>query len=338
MKKVTLQDIANELNTSKNTVSKALRGLPGVSDRLRQRIIKYANEMGYVNNSLKKSQIDDQINVTMVCRKDFFTQPSFWSQVFYGIMECSGRNNVSIKTITVNSENEGSSFSTLISSGASCDGFLVVGTISDDLLTKVKKMHLPMVVVDYYNNDIECDYVNSANSRGIYKTIRYLIQNNHKRIGFISNREGAYSFNQRYEAYLKYMKTFLLPVKEEYVWLDAVYSDTKYYTEKLRELYDQPDFPTAWICVNDNTALAFHNALRKMNIKVPDDVSLVGFDNVTSVFSPFLTTINVPQKEMGERAMEQLIFRIKNPDEPFVSIQINTTLIERSSVKRYEVE
>lgn len=335
MGKITLQTIADELNTSRNTVSKALRGLPGVSDELRQRIVEYATEVGYSSNSFGDGVAHGrQVNIVMVCRKDFFSQTSFWSQVFYGIMAYSGQNNISIRTVTIDTDNKDKSSSSLTSPTMPCDGYLVVGTISDELLSRINETSLPLVVVDYYNNDIECDYINTDNSRGIYKALQCLVQNNHKRIGFINNIEGAYSFNQRYEAYLKYMELLKLPVDKKYVWHDAVYSDTHYYTEKLRKLYTLPDFPTAWICVNDNTALAFHNALTEMNIKVPDDISIIGFDNITDVFTPFLTTIDVPQRAMGRQAIEQLLYRIENPEKPFVSIQINTTLVERSSVKR----
>jgi len=70
-----------------------------------------------------------------------------------------------------------------------------------------------------------------------------------------------------------------------------------------------------------------------MGIKVPDEISIIGFDNISSIYEPFLTTIDVPQKAMGERAMQQLLYRIKHPDEPYLNIQMNTTLIERSSVR-----
>ncbi|HHY83123.1 MAG TPA: LacI family transcriptional regulator [Clostridiales bacterium] len=334
MGKITLQVIADKLNISKNTVSKALRGMPGVSDELRRNIIQIAEELGYLKNSSNNGvQGDIQVNITLVCRKEFFNEASFWSQVFFGIMDYSGKNNnISIRTITVDKDEK--TYSALNFTSMPCDGYLVVGTISDELLLKINETGLPMVVVDFYNNEIECDYVNTANSRGIYKAVKYLYENNHARIGFISNREGAYSFSQRYEAYLKYMKHFDLPTNEKYIWLDAVYEDTQYYKDKMQKLYSQPDFPTAWICVNDNTALAFYNALKEMNISVPDDISIIGFDNIASIFTPFLTTIEVPRKAIGQRAVEQLMHRINNPNEPYVSIQINTTLVERSSVKK----
>lgn len=332
--KVTLEMIANELSTSKNTVSKALRGLPGVSEELRQKIIKFAEDAGYIKSTVNLTNNDMPVHITLVCRKSFFSEPSFWSQVFYGIWDFSGHNNISIRTVTIDMDNEDSLLVASASISNPCDGYVIVGTISDELIQKISETSLPMVVVDNYYNDIECDYINTANGRGIYKAVKHLYLNNHKNIGFINNTEGAYSFTQRYEAFLKHMELFRLTVDSRFIWHDAVYIDTQYYVEKIKALRSLPNFPTAWVCVNDNTALAFFNALKELKIKVPDDISIIGFDNISGIFAPFLTTIDVPQKAIGWRALEQLIHRIKNPGEPYVSIQINTSLVERSSVKR----
>ncbi len=333
MKKVTLDVIARELNTSKNTVSKALRGLPGVSDTLRDKIIQVAKQKGYLEDTvsypLHQSTV---ITASMICRKTFFEDPTFWSQVFYGIGDYSGQHNITIRTVTIDINESDADILSSITSSTS-DGYIMIGTIKDELLYKIVETKTPVIVVDYYSNDIPCDYVNADNSGGIYKAVKYLYQNNHRKIGFINNKEGAYSFTRRYEAYRQYMDLLKLPVEEQFIWQDAVYSDTNYYKQKIGALRSSLSFPTAWICVNDNTAIAFYNALMELGIKVPNEVSIIGFDNIVSSYKPFITTIDVPQKAIGWWAMQQLHDRIKHPDKPFVSIQLNTTLVERNTVK-----
>ena len=311
----------------------SLRGLPGVSDSLRDKITQVAKQKGYLrDNAADPTAESAVITVSMICRKSFFEDPTFWSQVFYGIGDYSGQNNITIRTVTIDiDENDAN----ILSSIANCKsgGYIVVGTIRDDLLYKIIEMKTPVIVVDYYSKDIPCDYINTDNSGGIYKAVKYLYQNNHRKIGFINNQEGAYSFARRYEAYRRYMELFKMPVEERFVWHDAVYSDTIYYKQKIQALRSLSSFPTAWICVNDNTAIAFYNALMELGIKVPNEVSIIGFDNIVSSYKPFITTIDVPQKAIGWWAMQQLHDRIKYPDKPFVSIQLNTTLVERNTVK-----
>jgi len=336
MSKITLKTIADELNVSINTVSKALRGMPGVSDEMREKIIQLAQELGYKKNNTHLGS-DNSISISLICRKSFFEDPTFWSHVLFGIWNFSGQNNISIRTVPIDPGGENDTVNMAAITGAPSNGYIVIGTINDELLKKIISTKVPTVVVDYYSNDVDCDYINSANDKGIYMAVKYLYQNNHKNIGFINNKEGAYTFHQRYIAFLKYMEYFKLPVDERFVWHDAVYNDTMHYTgyyiQKIKALRHLSNFPTAWVCVNDSTALAFYNALKELEIKVPDDVSIIGFDNISSIYEPFLTTIDVPQVSMGQRAVQQLLYRIKHPGEPFISIQMNTTLIERSSVK-----
>lgn len=335
MKRVTLEDIGKKLNVSKNTVSKALRGLPGVSEETRKKIIDLAREMGYTKIKTSYSVDAKPINISLICRKSFFDEPTFWSHVFYGIWNFAGKNNVSIRTVTVEpaTENSASTLSSILNTDS--QGYLIVGTISEEVLRKIVATKAPVVVVDYYNKDIECDYINSANDSGIYKAVKYLYDKNHRKIGFINNAEGAYTFNERYRAFVKYMEFFGLTINNRFIWHDAIYDDTGYYIEKINKLRKLPDFPTAWICVNDNTALAFYKALQKLDIKVPEEISIIGFDNisVSNVYDPFLTTIEVPQMAMGQWAMQQLLYRIEHPHEPFVNIELNTRLIERNSVR-----
>lgn len=334
MSKITLEIIANELKTSKNTVSKALRGVPGVSDVLRDKIINLAQESGYMKtNASDIVKSTSVVNISLICRKSFFDEPTFWSQVFYGIWDFSGQNNISIRTVTFDINKDDDSLTMTSITSVQSHGYIVVGTIRDELLKKIVATKTPVIVVDYYSNDVECDYINSANRNGIYKSVKYLQQNNHRSVGFINNTEGAYSFTQRFEAFIKYMELLKLPVDDRFIWHDAVYIDTEYYIHKIKALRNLASFPTAWVCVNDNTAMAFYNALKELGIEVPNEVSIIGFDNISSIYAPFLTTIDVPQKAMGWQALKQLLYRIMHPDEPFISIQMNTTLIERSSVK-----
>lgn len=330
MSKVTLEDISKTLNISKNTASKALRGAPGVSEDLRKKIVQLASEMGY--KKAAQLSTNNLKNITVIGRQTFFSEVTFWPQVFFGITHYAGEINIKISIINIDETKEDNpdTFSSIVSHLS--DGYIIVGTISDFLLKKIKTTNLPIVVVDHFSEEIDCDYINSSNKIGIYKAIKHLYQNNHRSIGFIGNSISAYSFVERYEAYLKYMREFSLPVYDDFIWLDAEYLNTGYYKNKINLLRHSENFPSAFVCVNDNTALTFMNALMEMGIKVPEDISIVGFDNISELSYPGLTTIDVPKQSIGKKAVEQLLFRAKNPSFPYTNIILNTQLVERSSV------
>jgi DNA-binding LacI/PurR family transcriptional regulator len=329
--KVTLESISSVLNVSQNTVSKALRGVPGVSDELREKIFNLASEMGY--KKLQQSNDNSLNNITVLCRNSFLSDATFWSQVLYGISNYASNNNIKLSIVSIdeNKEDKPETISSIMSHIS--DGFIIAGTINNTLLMKIKASNLPFIVVDHFSEEIECDYVNISNKLGIYKVIYHIYEKGHRSIGFISNSISAYSFIERYEAYLKYMKDFKLPVYDEFLWMEAEYIKTDYFKNKISSLIKNKNFPTAWICVNDNTALTFIKALNEMGISVPEDISVVGFDNISELLYTELTTIDVPKQSIGQKAVEQLIYRIENPNSPFEDIMLSVHLIERNSVK-----
>lgn len=331
MSKVTLEDIANSLNVSKNTVSKALRGVPGVSDELRKKICNLAVEIGYKKN---QQNGNTSINsITVLCRDTFLAEVTFWSQVLYGISSYASDNNIKLSIVNIdeNKEDKPETFSSIMSHVS--DGFIIAGTLSDSLLRKIKCSNIPFVIVDHFSEEIECDYVNTSNKIGIYKNIKHLYENGHTKIGFISNSISAYSFMERFEAYKTYMTQFNLPINENYIWMEAEYIKTDYLKNKIMSTMKNVDFPTAWVCVNDNTALTFIKALSEENIRVPEDVSVVGFDNISEFLYAELTTIDVPKQSIGQKAVEQLTYRIEHPNSPFEDIMLSVNLIKRNSVK-----
>ncbi|WP_434577507.1 LacI family DNA-binding transcriptional regulator [Thermoanaerobacterium thermosaccharolyticum] len=335
MKKVTLQDIAEVIGVSKNTVSKALRGAEGVSAEMRSRILETAMKMGYK----KIKDIPNKIlNVTILCRADFLIESTFWSNVLYGIESAARNNNLklSITGIDVEGEENLSIPSTITKD--TTNGIIIVGTLNDEFIKKVKATKIPFVVVDHYSNAIDCDYINTANENGIYKAVKYLYDNGHRKIGFIGNNEWAFSFRQRYYSYVRSMEELGMYVDNDYVWLDINLKGAEFFRDPeyfKRKISITEDFPTAWVCANDKIALAFMRSLEDMGVKVPEEVSVVGFDNIEmSAYShPGLTTIDIPKSSLGEKAVNQLLYRMNNPEKPYEDIKLYTELIIRSSVK-----
>nr|AGA35558.1 ManR [Caldanaerobius polysaccharolyticus] len=335
MGRVRLEDIAAVVGVSKNTVSKALRGAGGVSAEMREKIRETALKMGY----RRVRDLDKEVeNITVLCRESFFGEPTFWSSILYGIENSARNRNIKLSVTAVDAEDEENLNIPYAINKETTNGIIIVGTLNDGFIKKIKALGIPIVVIDHYSEEIQCDYINSANKKGIYEALKYLYKSGHRKIGFIGNNEWAYSFRERYESFIYYAKKFNIEVDEDYIWLDIslkrtdFIEDTDYFKRKIK--YSEK-FPSAWICSNDKIALAFIKSLMDLGISVPDKVSVIGFDDIeiARISHPRLTTLNVPKQAMGERAVSQLLFRISNEDKPYEYIELNTSLIVRDSTK-----
>lgn len=335
MPKATLKDIASFLNVSINTVSKALRGLPGVNEQLRNDICSKAIELGYKEVNFKvKDKEDEQVltNISVLCRKYFLSTETFWPKIISSIGDYASSNDINISIHSIDPLLEVSRDVVSYINKYKPDGIIVIGTIAHPFLSQLESLSIPIVVVDHYDQDIDCDYILTDNSIGIHSAVKYLYNKNHKNIGFINNEATSVSFSERQEAYIKSMASFNLNINQDYIWTQGEYLITDYYKLMVNFFIARNNFPTAFVCVNDTTAITFIKALDELGLKVPDDISVIGFDNVSEVFYHGLTTIEVPKESLGREAIIQLMIRISNPKLVYRKTLLKPNLVERESV------
>ena len=332
MEKITLEVIAQDLKVSKNTVSKALRGKPGVSDDLRIKIVELANKYGYKVKRKDNNEITPT-HVTMICNNALPTDVHFWPSVLGGIYEYSSQRNISIQTMVVDLLND-DQFIPIPLFRNYCDGIIVVGSISEKLFAHLAALDIPMVALDHYNDYVKCDYINTANKNSALRALDFLVSHSHKKIGFINNVKAPYitSLTDRYLGFRNRMEYHGLAIDENFMWLESYYDNNQYFKDQLDKLDAYGDAPTAWICANDLTAYNFCSVLAERGIRVPEDVSIIGFDNIQGIFSPKLTTMEIPKKYLGWCALQRLMYRLRHPDEPFEHIEIFTHIVDRGSV------
>jgi len=330
MKKVTMETIAKEIGTTKNTVSRALRGKTGVSEELRGKIAKLADAYGY-KISERVPESHQPIKVTLVCNSASLSDTYFWPSVMGGIFEYSAKHHITTHTVIVDMINDDVK-DLLPLQEKYCDGLLVVGTIPGSLFARMEKLNIPMVAVDHHSNHVECDYVNADNINGITKAVDFLANNGHTKIGYVNNIMAPHisSFTQRYQGYVSRMGQLGLTVEPKYILPDSDYKNPQYFHAQLDKLGS--NLPTAWICTNDLTAYNFCMTLTERGLRVPEDASVIGFDNTQGLFPLQLTTLGMPQKAMGTCAMRRLVRRLRHPDEPYENIEIITRLIDKGSV------
>ena len=325
-KKVTMQDIADEVEVSKNTVSRALNNKEGVSDELRAKIKSVARKLGY---KLKDKQ---KIKIAVLIKEKYFLEPTFYAKILAGIENRVRQNKIEISLTAVEPESEADPHLPYNLEEAKIDGIITIGKLEKKFLNFLKERDFPVVLADYYEDDVEIDGVVMDNERGIYLGLEHLRELGHKEIGFVGNIDYFPCFKHRYNKYRIMLCREGLKYKEEYNLIegDKPFWDYKYLEQRIKEL---STLPTAWVCTNDRTAIPLIKVMKNLGYEVPGDSSIIGFDNVNKshAIHPSLTTIHVPKQALGKRAVDKLLWRFKNSDYPVETTFVNTSLVVRDS-------
>ena len=329
-KKVTMQDIADEVNVSKNTVSRALNDKEGVSEELKEKIKDVAWQMGYI---LK----EEQTKIGVLVKEKYFLESTFYAKIIEGIGNKVRGNQIEISLIAVDHKNEKGLQLPYMLEQVDFDGLIVIGKLEKKFLNLLEENDYTVVLIDYYTDDIEIDAVIMDNYRGLYLAYNHLKELGHREIGFIGNIDYFPSFRHRYYKYRMLLIEDEIPYNEEIALLEGekAFWNYEYLKERIKSL---KTMPTAWLCVNDRTAIPLLKVLRELDYQVPDDISVIAFDNVSesNIVNPPLTTIHVDKKKLGERGIEKLLWRLDNPEEPVEELFVNTRLIVRESTARLE--
>jgi LacI family transcriptional regulator len=312
-KKISMEDIGKHLGVSKNTVSLVLRGMPGINANTRELIINAAKELGYEYNSINKDKVEnkDIKNICVILSKNTKNSVGFFNYVQFGI-EAEAKKR-GFNPIIYYYDEQKDSFETPISiQNGIISGIITLGRVSRVNIASIINYKLPVVMVDHYFENIKLDYILTDNVSGAYRATEYLISRGHKTISFLGNVNVSLSFYDRYEGYLRALRdNNLEPFKlmdksmEELcsIDIDLVVN----FFKNMKEL------PEAILCCNDAEAIAVTRALNIMNIKVPEEISIMGFDDIEFArsTSPELTTMRVEKEAMGKKAVTRLSQLIK---------------------------
>lgn len=324
-KDVTMRDIAKELNLSAVSVSKAISGKEGVSDSVRELILKTADRMGYRYTSNRREK---HYNVGVIVAQTFISDSAFYSKLFQNIAIEFGRagHTCTLEILTHRDEADGS-LPMSVTAGH-LDGIIAMGPLPESCMKCVLSMSTPCVYVDNYAPDDNLDSVVSDNVYGSHMLTNYLIKKGHKKIAFVGTVNATNSIMDRYLGYLKGLLQNNIPVREDYILKDR--DDRGYFVEvKL-----PTDMPDAFVCNCDEVAYHLINSLHSKGYKVPDDVSVVGFDDYifATVSRPELTTFRVSMKEMSKVAVELMLDKLSNTHSFYGRKVVSGEIVIRDSV------
>ena len=197
-----------------------------------------------------------------------------------------------------------------------------------------------MVVIDSYFKTKNCDFVLINNTRGSYMAVQYLIDNGYTDIGIVGSSVEINNFKYRYEGFVKAMIDNKIEWEETSKFMVEPTIEGSYNDFKKMLANKDVRLPKAFFAYNDIIALGVIKAMNEKGIRVPEDVSIIGFDDIlfSELSNPPMTTVKVPIKEMGKISIRRLIEKIESEEENInLKIEISTSLIERQSVKLKQI-
>lgn len=322
--KVKISDIAKVLEISSISVSRALSGQSGVSDELRNRIVNKANEMGYI-----KVKNNNDISVLVLHQKPYIHDTSNYSYMVQGIEQELQKTDCKYDLEYMDKERqEKLELPNKIDRGINYDGIIFIGDFNNAFVKFMSNRIKNQVSYSGYSPEIDCDSVWFNFNNGGYKQCEYLIKRGHKNIGFLSDTR-SYKNREKSLGITTALESYGLEVNNAYFIYEQDFS------ESIDGVVNSKHPPTAIICEWDYIAIKLLKYFYKKGIRVPEDISIVSSGNSDmSEFSiPALTTLEMNIPYSCEVAVSLILNRIANPHKPYENIMINSSLVERDSVR-----
>lgn len=341
-KTTTIQDIATSLNISRNTVSKALNNHP-LPEKTRKLVMDKAIELGYKGLNYMVFQEDStykHLNIMLIASTST-TSMSFFLELIKGIEEVTLSKN--IKIIQYNPLIFNNLFSNIQEtiSQHQISGIICIETFYPNIIATLLDLEIPIVFIDFphkkdfgnhYYDVVSMDSIESVTNLCDELINKYAVTH----VGYVGDYLHCQSFYDRFIGMIAALSLNHINYEPEY---SFTLEDSFPYgnVDMLSEALDQKKIPELYVCANDFIAISLIQSLKKNGYLVPDDIMVVGFDNIfeSSVFQPSITTINVDKKALGKQAVFTLLERIERPDQISRNIQIKTNLIKGSSTMKF---
>ncbi len=332
----TIRDIANLAGVSPATVSLVLNGKGEISSVTRARVLEAVASLNYVPRVSKgRVEAGNTLRFLKISKHGHTVNRDhshFISDYIDGMSVEATRRGYTLEVVS----HEGQPISTIAESlaGAPISGVIALGTeLSEPDVRIIQGIGLPTVFIDTFYDVIDANFVNMNNEDAVYKVLSRLQSQGFERIGFVASHVDTTNFRLRQDAFFKNMARLGLKVNEaDVISVESTYDGA--YSDALSLLRAGTDLAECYFCTNDVIAYGFIKALKEFDIRIPDDVSIIGFDNLplSSTMEPSLTTIDVSKRKIGYLAVTVLDELINASEtQPPVKILVGAELIARSS-------
>jgi len=335
--KITIIDVAAEAGVSFGTVSRVINNDVHVKQETRERIIKTMQQLGFVANRQARSLAGGTSNSIGVLVPDLST--AYIEEIIRGIdAELSLSDLDLILYTTHRMASKEAAYVANLAKGM-VDGLLLVLPRSPaDFVGTLTQRNFPFVLIDHQGTGQDCPAVGATNWQGAYHATEYLIKLGHRQIGFISGSMDLGCAVDRLSGYRAALQTYHLPEVPELIYEGSFAQPDGF--AGASAMLDLSVPPSAIFASNDVMAMGVMDAVRERGLRVPGDVSVVGFDDIpqASLVHPALTTVNQPLEKMGRVATQMLLDLLRHPEKDAERIELPTELVVRDSCQPHDLD
>ncbi len=331
-RRVTLGDVARAVGVSMQTVSRAVNNKGEISPKTRERIMRAVQELGYRPNRLARAMSTQQTNLVGLIVPDI-TNPYF-PEVMRGVQDKALANDYTV--LACNSDDQPEAELGIIELLAShgVDGIITLSSkVREGILSKFVETFRPLVFV---NRHFEHPHVSSVivdKLQGAHLAVDHFVQEGHHRIGMITNKNYSFSVEPRVQGFWERLKYHNLEITEDQVIGSTPSAEGGF--EATKSLLKRDKNITAIFAYNDLMALGALRACHDIGLSVPDDVSIIGFDDIqfAAMSSPALSSVRIDKYHIGGLALERMLDMIKHPEKTHPPINLGATLVLRESTR-----
>lgn len=321
----TIKDIATQLGISISTVSKGLNGASDISDDLRQLVLDTAVEMGY---STKRSKKEEYRKLCLfVTNVEYKTLDTFGYDIVLGFKQNAFKHNWDVTVVDIDvAFQENHKYDTYLLQHGYCGAFILGLALEDPWMKQMKTTTMPTVLFDnFIDGNQNVGSLGTDSREGIHMAVEHLVHLGHKKIAFLNGSCGSHVSDERQEAFESAMKEFKLDCSDNMMARGYFVADSAH--------YHVPAFleagATAIVCGNDLLAQGAIDTCIKKGYRIPEDISIIGFDNIpiAATTEPPLTTISQQRNELGRCAYTTLHSLINH-------VSISKTMLRPQLVER----
>ena len=338
-----MEDIARLANVSKAAVSLAFSGKPGIGAETRERILQVARESGYkpknrattANSKPHNSLLFLVFTNSGIVLEEYYQQP-FFKELIHFVGERCRQKDYELIFSTIDMEFFDQGIRNLAKDNRS-DGVIVLGTnLTAEQISSIGEKISNIVVLDTCFEMLPVSFIQINNVMGAYRAGKYLIENDHTSIGYIASNVRIHNFEERERGFLKALNEHGISVADEcrLTVAPTILSSQDSLKKQLNTYLKKGlPLPTAWFCECDYIAISAMKSLSELGINVPQECSIIGFDNINEsmIVTPELTTVHVEKEKMATLAVDLLTENVENPEQLNIKLMVDTAFIERNS-------
>ena len=329
----TIKDVAKMAGVSTTTVSHVINKTRFVAEDTEKLVLQAIKDLNYSPSAVARSlKINTTKSIGMIVTT---SETPYFAEIIHAVEEHCYRQGYSL--FLCNTQNNAEKIRNHLDMLAQkrVDGILVMCSeyLPDSLNILTNFETIPMVVMDWGPN-VDTDIIQDNSFNGGYLATQHLIENGHKHIGSIAGELSKTTAKTRYEGFVHAMQEARLTINPNWV-MEGFFEPEDGY-ECMNKILRQDTLPTAVFCCNDVMALGAISAIGEKGLRVPDDISIIGYDNIhaSRFYAPPLTTIHQSKSRLGVQAVNLLFERINHKSEQRETIEIHPELVVRKSVKK----